>query len=115
MKAYQPAFGGSGKDSRAQKLLSAKTSPMKIDPSVQNSLADKMRPKTDDDYKGVFWQWMGAFHRRYLTSEYSSCASELFVIKPVAWQEHMNADISGDTIKAIMDSSEVLKLNEVQA
>lgn len=59
---------------------------MKLDATKQKGLAEKMRPKTEDEFEAVFFRWIGQFTRKYLSIEkLSGVAKQLFVIKPVDW------------------------------
>lgn len=59
---------------------------MKLDATMQKDLAEKLRPRAEKDFEGVFYRWIGQFTRKYLSIErLGSAAKQLFVIMPVDW------------------------------
>lgn len=74
-----------------------------------------LRPKDEESYKKMFWEWIQEMHAKYLDMDgkkYSEFAHQLFFIKSNHLDEKINPDIAGQMTQSIFTSINVLKIKE---
>ena len=75
-----------------------------------------MRPKDEEGYKKLFWDWIKDLHHKYLAMDtqkaYSNFAEQLFFVKSHQFEEKINPDIAGKMTQSIIDSTQSLKIKE---
>jgi len=74
-------------------------------------LFKQLRPKDEDSYKKMFWDWIKAFHNKYLDLKITNIQTRsLFHVKAHGFEEKVNPDVSGNLTRSILDSSKILGL-----
>lgn len=76
----------------------------------------RFAPTQDEHFRDIFFEWVRDFHDQYLACENEAKrATELklqvtlFHVKPNQFDTSINPDISGNLIKSIIDSTEILR------
>ena len=77
-----------------------------------------LAPKDNEDFKNLFGQWVTDFHDQYLSCELGRGKQQdkeaklqtlLFHVQARNFDNAINPDISGNLIKSIFDSTQILK------
>lgn len=76
----------------------------------------KFAPTRDDHFRDIFREWVKDFHDHYLSNDFNlnqdnglKLQSELFHVKSSNFENSINPDISGNMIRSIFDSTEILR------
>ena len=80
----------------------------------------KFAPTRDDQFREIFIEWVKDFHDLYLSCDYNlnhdkglKLQLELFHVNGNGFENSINPDISGNMIRSIIDSTDILKNQNV--
>jgi len=81
------------------------------DKEGKEEVYQKFAPQDDNDFKQIFLEWIKDFHNDYLASEGkgSGLQARLFHVQADDFEDRINPDVTGNMIKSIFDSMDILK------